>query len=46
MFRSLDFIYMPSSDVDADLNYYVEVLGAYRSASLTDLENASHSPAW
>ena len=28
MFLSLDFIYMPSQDVDKDLRYYVDILGA------------------
>lgn len=28
MFTSLDFIYMPSKDVDRDVKYYAEVLGA------------------
>jgi len=37
MFRSLDFVYMPSKDVDADLKYYVEVLDAEQVFNIRDM---------
>jgi hypothetical protein len=37
LFKSLDFVYMPSKDVDADLKYYAEVLGAETVFNITDM---------
>lgn len=37
MFQSLDFVYIPSKDVDADLKYYVEVLGAEKIFNISDM---------
>jgi hypothetical protein len=37
MFQFLDFIYMPSKDVDADLKYYTDVLGAEAVFNITDM---------
>ena len=36
MFLSLDFIYMPSKDVDKDLKYYVDILGAEEIFNIKD----------
>lgn len=36
LFKSLDFVYMPSKNVDKDLNYYVEVLGAEEVFNIKD----------
>ena len=36
MFLSLDFVYMPSKDVDGDLKYYVDVLGAEEVFNIKD----------
>jgi len=36
MFLALDFIYMPSQDVDKDLKYYLEVLGAEEVFNIND----------
>jgi hypothetical protein len=36
MFLSLDFIYMPSQDVDKDLKYYLDVLGAKEVFNIDD----------
>ncbi len=37
LFKSLDFVYMPSKDVGADLKYYAEVLGAEVVFNITDM---------
>lgn len=37
LFGSLDFVYMPSKDVDADLKYYVEILGAQEIFNINDM---------
>lgn len=36
MFRSLDFIYMPARDVDAELKYYTDILGAVEIFNVKD----------
>jgi hypothetical protein len=36
VFLSLDFIYMPSKDVDKDLRYYLEVIGAQEGFNIND----------
>ena len=36
MFLSLDFVYMPSKDVDGDPKYYVDVLGAEEVFNIKD----------
>jgi hypothetical protein len=38
MFLSLDFVYMPSKDIDNDLKYYVDVLGAQEVFNIKDDE--------
>ena len=37
MFKSLDFIYMPSKNVDADLKYYSKVLNAEIVFNIRDM---------
>jgi hypothetical protein len=37
MLRRLDFIYIPSKDVDADLAYYVETLGAEKVFNVSEM---------
>jgi hypothetical protein len=36
IFLSLDFIYMPSKDVDTDLKYYTDILGAEDVFNIND----------
>lgn len=36
VFLSLDFVYMPSKDVDKDLKYYIDVLGAKEIFNIDD----------
>ncbi len=36
IFQSLDFVYIPSKDVDKDLKYYVEVVGAEKVFNIKD----------
>lgn len=37
LFLSLDFVYIPSKDVDKDLKYYAEVLGAEVVFNIKDM---------
>lgn len=37
MLQSLDFIYIPSKDVDADLAYYAETLGAEKVFNIREM---------
>jgi hypothetical protein len=37
IFGSLDFVYIPSKDVDADLEYYVKMLGAEKVFNINDM---------
>jgi hypothetical protein len=37
IFGSLDFVYIPSKDVDKDLQYYVETLGAEKIFNINDM---------
>lgn len=37
LFLSLDFVYTPSKDVDADLKYYSEILGAEVVFNIKDM---------
>lgn len=37
IFGSLDFVYIPSNDVDTDLEYYVDVLGAEKIFNISDM---------
>lgn len=41
LFGELDFIYMPSRDVAADVRYFSDVLGAQVLASLTQAQDAN-----
>lgn len=37
MLRSLDFIYIPSKDVDADQGYYIKTLGAEKVFNIREM---------
>ena len=37
LFKSLDFVYIPSKNVDNDLKYYVEVIGAEEAFNIKEM---------